>query len=247
MSNYVIEKQSRKVIWINPDPNPLSGSSAWGNYDPTQHEIVFALHYNPQIGEVFNADIESGCAKEFSLKTVYDKITKTSRVLQSWDDKILDSETESTPLKDETGEMTPYQIYGESGWVIDLDQAREYLIRSVDAICESKIVSGFFSSALGAYHFYGSDRDDQLNLIGAASLRDSVLFKCTDQNGAKAYRLHSETQIGQVLHDGAIRKSFLLQRNSNLKALIQVTTSMEELSLIDIQSGWDEVPVEIPA
>lgn len=238
--NYIIEKHSNQVVWINSDPEALAGKSAWTNFDSDAHQIVYALHYNPKVGDVFKAEVEAGCAKEFLAKNVYDKKSGVERILQDWEDLILESETEDAPLKNEAGEILPYQVYGQSsGWVVDIDQKKESLLRTANGICESKISSGFFSSALGILHFYGSDRDDQLNLIGAVSLNNSVLYKCLDPKGVKEYRLHTADQIRQALNDGALRKTFLLQKVADLKSCIRTANSLEELSVIDLQSGWD--------
>ncbi|EMN88631.1 hypothetical protein LEP1GSC108_0183, partial [Leptospira weilii str. UI 13098] len=63
-----------------------------------------------------------------------------------------------------------------------------------------------------------------------------VLYKCTDSDGVKKYRNHSADQIKQVLNDGAIRKSFLLQECARLKSEIQSAESVEKLNQFDIQS-----------
>ncbi|MBM9578999.1 hypothetical protein JWG45_17775, partial [Leptospira sp. 201903070] len=85
---------------------------------------------------------------------------------------------------------------------------------------------------------YGSDRDDQLNLVGSVSLNSSVPYKCTNSNNVKEYVVHSAQQIKQVLSDGAIRKTFLLQKVSDLKSAIQSAATVEEIDQIDINSGW---------
>ncbi|EMO53157.1 hypothetical protein LEP1GSC172_1712, partial [Leptospira noguchii] len=86
--NYILEKSNQKVIWINTDPNRLIGEKAWRNFKANLHEIVYSLHYNPEIGETFLAEIKEGVAQDFVLKKVYNKITGEERVLQSWEDKI---------------------------------------------------------------------------------------------------------------------------------------------------------------
>ncbi|MDI7185563.1 hypothetical protein QMM42_04935 [Leptospira santarosai] len=254
--NYILEKSNKRVVWINPDPNQLTGVEAWGEFNPSIHEIVYALHYNPQIGETFRAKIVEGVAQNFEPRKVYNKTTGEERILQSWEDQIdPETETDLEPLKDKNGLWSPHQIYTETdGWVIDVDQKKNSLIRLVNSICEQKIVSGFASTALGASYFYSSDRDDQLNLVGLVSLNASVLYKCTDKDGIKEYRNHTADQIKQVLADGAARKTFLLQKCASLKAMIQAVgadskldeidtiepvDASVELDKIDITSGWD--------
>ncbi|EMY78890.1 hypothetical protein LEP1GSC060_0789 [Leptospira weilii serovar Ranarum str. ICFT] len=240
MSNYIIDKHSKSVIWINGDPNQLDGKSAWSNFDPANHEIVYATGYNPQIGDQFKAEVADGCVKDFKPKKIYNKVSGAERVLQTWEDEIdPEIETEEAPLQGKDGQNLPDQIYTPSGWRIDLDLKKESLLRSLQSICESKIVSGFYSSALGAPYYYGSDRDDQLNLIGSVSLNVNVPYKCAGSDGFKEYRIHTAEQIKRVLNDGAIRKIFLLQRAGELKTRIQEASSWEELSTIDTDAGWE--------
>ncbi|TGL77345.1 hypothetical protein [Leptospira yasudae] len=238
--NYIIDQQTKRVLWINSDPNQLGGEAAWSEFDANRHQIAYALHYNPQVGETFKATLENGIAKEFLMKKVYNKNTMLERALMNWNEELDPAtETEEEPLKDQNGIFLSNQRYSESGWIVDLSQLKEELLRSVDRICETKIVSGFASSALGDSHRYGSDRDDQLNLIGSVSIADSVLYKCEDMNGVKEYKMHSNSQIKQVLNDGAARKIQLLQRAAELKSSIRTANSFESISKIDINSGWD--------
>ncbi|UOG54760.1 hypothetical protein [Leptospira noguchii] len=239
--NYILDKSNKRVVWINADSNQMTGIDAWTNFKSDQHEIVYSLHYNPQAGETFIAEVKDGIAQDFEPKTVYNKISKEERILQSWEDKIdLETETEDEPRRDGSGSVLPHQVYTESGgWIIDIDQKRDSLIRLVNSICESKITAGFVSSALGAPHFYNSDRDDQLNLVGLVSLNTSVLHKCTDEDGIKEERKHTFDQIKQVLGDGVARKTFLLQRCASLKAIIQSIDRVGELDNVNITSGWD--------
>ncbi|UOG59040.1 hypothetical protein [Leptospira noguchii] len=239
--NYILDKTNKQVIWINADSNQMTGIDAWANFKSDQHEIVYSLHYNPQAGETFIAEIKNGIAQDFEPRKVYNKITGEERILQSWEDKIdLETETEDEPLRDGSGSVLPHQVYTETnGWIVDIDQKRDSLIKLVNSICESKIIAGFTSSALGAPHFYNSDRDDQLNLIGLVSLIVPVLYKCTDETGIKGYRNHSANQIKHVLGDGAIRKTLLLQKAASLKSVIQSIETVNELDNVNITSGWD--------
>ncbi|EMO13567.1 hypothetical protein LEP1GSC165_1498 [Leptospira santarosai str. CBC523] len=239
--NYILEKTNKQVVWINPDPNRLTGVEAWGEFNPSIHEIVHALNYNPQIGDTFRAEIMDGMAQDFKPKAVYNKSTGVNRVLFNWDDCLdPEKETEKEPSKDKDGLLLPHQVYTETdGWIADVIQKRDSLIKLVNSICESKITSGFASTALGASYFYSSDRDDQLNLVGLVSLNAPVLYKCTDENGVKEYRNHTANQIKQVLNDGAIRKTLLLKNCASLKAMIQTVGADSKFDEIDITSGWD--------
>ncbi|WP_017863769.1 hypothetical protein [Leptospira santarosai] len=249
--NYILEKSNKHVVWINADPNQLTGVAAWANFKPDQHEIVYAINYNPSIGDQFKADVESGCATDFEPKKVYDKTSGGERILQTWDDEIdPEKETDAEPLRDNSGSLLPHQIFTEiEGWVIDVIQKKDSLIRLVNSICEQKIVSGFASTALGTPHFYSSDRDDQLNLRDLVLLGAPVLYKCADRDGVRKYRNHTAEQIKRVFVDGVVRRTFLLQTCASLKAAIEAVDSKldaikavnanVELDKIDITSGWD--------
>ncbi|EMO69809.1 hypothetical protein LEP1GSC120_3254 [Leptospira santarosai str. 200702252] len=244
------------MLWINVDPNQLTGQLAWGEFDLDKHNIVYSLHYNPQIGEKFRAKIVDGIAQNFEPRKVYNKTTGEERILQSWEDQIdPETETENEPLKDKKNLLLPHQLYTETdGWIVDVVRKKDSLTNLVNSICESKIISGFVSSALGAPHLYSSDRDDQLNLGDLVLLNASVLYKCADTDGVKGYRNHSANQIKQVLGDGVARRTFLLQKCASLKAMIQAVgadskldeidtiepvDASVELDKIDITSGWD--------
>ncbi|MDI7224669.1 hypothetical protein [Leptospira santarosai] len=239
--NYILEKSNKHVIWINSDPNRLTGTEAWGEFNPSIHEITYALHYNPGIGDTFCAETKDGVTLDFIPKKVYNKTTGSERTLHNWEDEIdPGTETDLEPLKDEDGLLLPHQVYTENyGWIIDVVKKKDSLIKLVNSICEKKITAGFSSDALGAPYFYVSDRDDQLNLVDLVSLNASVLYKCTDKNGIKEYRNHTVDQIKQVLNDGVIRKTFLLQKCASLKAAIQAANAIKDLDKIDITSGWE--------
>ncbi|KXZ31576.1 hypothetical protein AYB33_01145 [Leptospira santarosai] len=241
MSNYIIDKHSNIVLWINVDPNQLTGQLAWGEFDLDKHNIVYSLHYNPQIGEKFRAKIVDGIAQNFEPRKVYNKITGEERILQSWEDQIdPETETENEPLKDKKNLLLPHQLYTETdGWIVDVVQKRDSLIKQINSICESKITSGFVSTALGAPHVYSSDRDDQLNLRDLVLLGAPVLYKCADRDGVRKYRNHTAEQIKRVFVDGVARRTFLLQNCASLKAAIEAVDTDSKLDKIDITSGWD--------
>jgi len=90
-------------------------------------------------------------------------------------------------------------------------------ITELSSACETAITSGFTSAALGVEHTYQSDRDDQLNLVGASTAGVDMAFKCRDANGVWAYRPHTAAQLAQVHHDGAAIKLSHLQRFGDKK------------------------------
>lgn len=94
-------------------------------------------------------------------------------------------------------------------------------VADLSRACESAIISGFVSAALGSNHAYQSDRDDQLNLIGAAQSGADMSFKCADGAGVWAYRLHTSPQLQQVLADGAAVKLGHLQAFAEKKGMVE--------------------------
>ncbi|UOG39377.1 DUF4376 domain-containing protein [Leptospira noguchii] len=140
--NYIIDKHSKNVIWINTDPNSLAGKDAWNDFDPNAHEVIRALHYNPKIGDIFRAKVENETAQDFVPKKVYNKTTMFERTLQNWEDEIdLEKETEREPLKNPSGNLLPYQKYTDSGWVIDLEKRKAGLLAENRLIFNSKLES----------------------------------------------------------------------------------------------------------
>ncbi|EMK22416.1 hypothetical protein [Leptospira kirschneri] len=140
--NYILDKSNKRVVWINADSNQMSGINAWANFNPNKHEIVFALHYNPQIGESFLAEIKNGIAQDFEPSKVYNKTTMSERTLQSWEDAIdSEKETEQEPLRNSSGNFLPYQKYTDSGWMIDLEERKAGLLAENRLIFNSKLES----------------------------------------------------------------------------------------------------------
>lgn len=94
-----------------------------------------------------------------------------------------------------------------------------YSVRTddINRACESAITAGFLSAALGHPHHYSSQLDDQLNLTGAILRGLDMPYACRDEQGAKAYRLHTAAQLRQVGDDFTLYKLQLLQRANELK------------------------------
>lgn len=98
-----------------------------------------------------------------------------------------------------------------------LAQTFEQQVTAINAACEGAITGGFYSTALGAQHFYSSQLDDQLNLTGAILRGLDMPYACRDEQGAKAFRLHTAAQLSQVGDDFTLYKLQLLQRANELK------------------------------
>lgn len=239
--NYIIEKESNKVIWINSDPQKLNGKNAWHSFDEKRHKVVYALHYNPGIQETFEATIADDVVETFQPKSVYDKKTAQKRILQDWNDKLdSETETEDNPLRDESGKIIPHQIHSAKGWKLNIVSKKKDLIHRINTLCSEKIVLGFFSNALGSPHHYSFDRDDQMNLNGAVLLDADIPLKCEDGTGQEEWRIHTSSQIRQVAKDAAFHKAGLLEFASRLKAKVESIVAAEEFLEIDITSGWKE-------
>lgn len=104
-------------------------------------------------------------------------------------------------------------------------------VSELSGACEADIVSGFTSSALGTECTYQSDRDDQLNLIGAVSSGVDMTFKCKDSSGVWDYRTHTAAQLQQVMSDGASVKHTKLNRFNQLRA--DVNAILDDAALTD--------------
>jgi hypothetical protein len=101
------------------------------------------------------------------------------------------------------------------------EDAAAQRINDLSGDCEAAITAGFVSAALGADHTYQSDRDDQLNLVGAAQAGTDMPFKCADSAGVWEYRQHTADQIRQVLADGAAVKLAHLQAFAQKKGMVE--------------------------
>lgn len=110
-----------------------------------------------------------------------------------------------------------------------LAEAKRAGTAGINTACAAEITGGFASSALGSVHTYDSDETDQLNLIGAVGMGADLPYKCADVTGTKAFRLHTSTQLRQVLADGAMVKLAALEKASTLKAQIANAQTVDEV------------------
>lgn len=107
--------------------------------------------------------------------------------------------------------------WGGQAWVVDLAAIHKAKTASVSTACEAAITASFNSEALGSPHTYSSQLDDQLNLTGAILRGLDMPYACRDEQGAKAFRLHTAAQLRQVGDDFTLYKLQLLQRANELK------------------------------
>jgi hypothetical protein len=118
-------------------------------------------------------------------------------------------------------------------------------ISSINKICEGFIVGGFLSSALGNFHIYQSNRDDQINLMGLFTAGADDLLKCgevttvLEEDGTKTetiswnWKPHTVVQLKKVFDDGAMFKKQQLMKANTLKDQVLAATTVEELVLIE--------------
>jgi hypothetical protein len=110
----------------------------------------------------------------------------------------------------------------------------------VSAACQSAIVAGFSSSALGTAHTYPAKPTDQQNLNASvvASILPGVAadwttpFWCADGSGAWAYVMHTAAQIQQVGQDGKAAILACLTKNQQLAMQIDAATTVEAVKAI---------------
>jgi len=137
--------------------------------------------------------------------------------------------------------IEPYQKYASA------EQARAELAEKVLAHCETLIVGGLVSAALGAPHTYPSKVIDQQNL--AANVQRSTLpinasdpnwitwHMCADVSGAWQFRPHTAAQIQAVGED--LANIITLIRMANATKIAELEgLSIAELEVYDVAGGW---------
>jgi len=162
---------------------------------------------------------------------------------KSWNEyllKIGNLKLEDTQKLDSQGNIvqkTEDELFAENR--ISLSDLKLKYSEKVNETCSNKITSGFRSSALGEEHIYDSEDYDQWNMIGAAAVQSSTLYKCRKASTEEeVFMMHSSAQMIQVLRDGASLKLFYMVNAKNLKDRIQAASSYDQLKLIDLNSGW---------
>lgn len=105
----------------------------------------------------------------------------------------------------------------QGAWVLNPEAVHTTSVQNINHACEAAITAGFQSAALGAPHQYSSQLDDQLNLTGAILRGLDTPYACRDEQGVKAFRLHTAAQLRQVGDDFTLYKLQLLQHANELK------------------------------
>ena len=144
--NVIINKEDKKVIWVNEDKNKLSPTEILGSFDANTMQSVYCPGYKPTIHEAFKPTIAGDTILIFQLKTVWNKTTLTPRQLTSWNDEIQETETTKEPIKD--GEKyNAFQSFIGGKWVLDVAKEEAYnkeqsnmkIVSQIEAL-EKKII-----------------------------------------------------------------------------------------------------------
>lgn len=165
--------------------------------------------------------------------------------LKSWNEYLVSigmlklTESQKLDSKGKITEKTEDELFQES--LITLEELKRSRSEKVNRICADKITSGFRSSALGEEHIYDSEDYDQWNLIGAAAVQSPTYYKCRKTTGEEVFLVHTNSQMVQVLRDGAQLKLFYMMNAKNLKDRIQAASTYAELNAVDVNSGWAKI------
>lgn len=106
--------------------------------------------------------------------------------------------------------------------------------KAINQACEAAITAGFQSDALGAPHQYSSQLDDQLNLTGAILRGLDMPYACRDEQGVKAFRLHTAAQLRQVGDDFTLYKLQLLQHANELKQQLDLALAAGDADAMEL-------------
>jgi len=144
--NVIINKEDKKVIWINHDSRKLSPTEILGSFDANTMQAVYCPGYFAKPGEVFKPTIVGDTILVFQPKTVWNKTTLTSRQLTSWNDEIQETETTKEPIKDGDN-YNIFQSFTGGKWVVDTAKEESYnkeqsnmkIISQIEAL-EKKII-----------------------------------------------------------------------------------------------------------
>lgn len=142
------------------------------------------------------------------------------------------------------GEVIESEGVYSSEWVLSpvdlpLQELAAMKAAEIGSACETEILSGFYSDAIGSMHFYSCDRDAQMNIQAnlIASLAGiDVMHYCTDSNGARAKRLHT---VGQMRELGLSMGAHIwpkLDKANDLRLEIEAAVAANDItSLIAIK------------
>ena len=121
-----------------------------------------------------------------------------------------------------------------------IDDIRSSHIETLRAACETAIISGFKSNALGNTHTYPSDIKAQINLMG--SVTDSIMpnlpanwttpFWVCNSMGVWNWEMHDAAQIQQAGRDGKAHVVSCQVLLAELTATVLTTATAEAVASI---------------
>ncbi|NOX15952.1 MAG: hypothetical protein GXP61_08010 [Epsilonproteobacteria bacterium] len=194
-----------------------------------------------------NATKVAPLASKKGYSQIFDEITKRWKYIKdsrgSLVYNILNKESKIInylgDIEQDFTELVPknYDKWEGAKWVTDLSLVKVHKISNLNNLCKKDILSGFTSNALGSVYHYQSEQVDQLNLIGMVAGGVDDYFKCSLDDGSGntttwEYKLHTITQLKQVLNDGKAYKLSLLQKVNTLKAQANSATTKTALGKI---------------
>ena len=99
---------------------------------------------------------------------------------------------------------------------------------------KTEITSGFASSALGTLHWYDSETEDQLNLIGAVTTNTDMAYACRNStaNDTKEYKIHTHNELLTVINAG---------KDIKLAALQKFNVKREQITVAANQTAVDAI------
>ena len=143
----------------------------------------------------------------------------------------IDDTIENLTMLDGTRKPTENEI-NEKIKELDFKDLKIKKTNEINIACRNQIIGGFKSSAKGDEYTYQSDEVDQLNLIGAVTTGVRQKIKCSSDDGLTWQWLdHLNSEIKQVLKDGAVTKATYLQKAAQLKNQVS-TESLDQLDQI---------------
>ena len=109
------------------------------------------------------------------------------------------------------------------------------LINKVNVKVNKDIISGFTSTALVTEHWYKSTQQDQTNLNQIATANINVKLQISEDNITFIEQEHTAKQIKQVNADCAKHITNTLSKGRELKDLVRLATTKEELIELEKQ------------
>lgn len=122
--------------------------------------------------------------------------------------------------------------------LLTLPEAQAGQVAKVSAACAAALIAGFTSSALGSARTYGSNDNDQRNLLNAAMAAQGQSSTWTTQiwcanSGAWSLASHTAVQVQQVNADWLAFRLSQQQKCANLVGQINAATSVAVVKAID--------------